>query len=176
MITLKDFMEVTNYRITEGNTYGWNCFGPNAYCLDSWNNDLNGHTISIVFDTVTQEVFQATAYDYTSDRAYRITNPRYKELYFAECANRNITDCAWEDDDGVPVKYVDLEVVEDFIEKATAIVEGEDYDTRVQIPLNLEKDMLHELMLVAHQNDMTLNELVEGIIREEVERLENDGR
>jgi hypothetical protein len=37
-------MEVTDYRITEGSTYQWHCYGNNAYALDSWNGDQDGHT------------------------------------------------------------------------------------------------------------------------------------
>ena len=175
MVTLKDFMEAVGYRITEGSNYGWYCYGGNAYTLDSWNGDQDGHSASIVFDTKTQEVYEVSVYDYTRNRAYRMINPAYKDAHTAECNNRSIIDEAWEMDDGTPVKFIDLETEEDFIEKLSAIVAGEDYDTRVQLPLNLEKDKLYELMLIAHERDMTLNELVEEVLRQEIERLQNEG-
>ena len=34
-MNLKDFMEVIDYKITEGSEYQWSCFGNNAYTLDS---------------------------------------------------------------------------------------------------------------------------------------------
>jgi hypothetical protein len=34
------------------------------------------------------------------------------------------------------------------------------------IELNLDKEMLYELMLMAHERDITLNQLVEDILRE----------
>lgn len=169
MITLKDFMEAVDYRITEGSSYQWQCFGSNAYCLDSWNGDQNGHTISIIFDTITQEVYQAMAYDYTRNRAYRLTNPDYKKEFDNECENRDILDMAWELDDGTPVKYVDLDVEEDFINKATAIVAGEEYDTRVSVPLEFTDDELLTYMKMAHERDMTFNAFVEMILREAIE-------
>ena len=51
MITLKEWMEIVDYRITEGSGYQWQCYGPNAYCLDSWNGEQDGHSLSIIFDT-----------------------------------------------------------------------------------------------------------------------------
>ena len=39
MITLKEWMELVDYRITEGSDYCWSCYGPDAYSLDSWNGD-----------------------------------------------------------------------------------------------------------------------------------------
>jgi hypothetical protein len=175
MITVREFMEVCNYRITEGSDYCWQCFGPRAYQLDSWNGDQNGHTVGIVFDNRTQVVYQASVYDYKNQRAYRMTNPDFKSAFDKECEDRYILDMAWEDDEGNPVKYIDLEVVEDFVSKAKAIVNDEEYDTRIEVPLDLPNDLLFELMKMAHDRDMTLNQLVEEIIKIEIQRLEVKG-
>ena len=169
MITIKDFMEVVDYRITEGSNYQWQCFGPDAYCLDSWNGEIDGHTVTIIFDTRSQTVYQAMAYDYSRGRAYRMTNPEWKEAFDQECEDRDILDMAWEDDEGNPVKYVDLEVEEDFLEKARAIVNYEDYDTRVQIPLTLNDDELYKLMRMAHERDITFNQLVEELLQNAID-------
>lgn len=171
MITLKQFMETCDYRITEGSDYQWQCFGPNAYCLDSWNGEQDGHTVSIIFDTHTQEVYQVMAYDYSRDRAYRMTNPDYKADFDAECEDREVIDEAWELDDGTPVKYVDLEVEEDFLEKVRAIVNGEDYDTRVQVPVEFTDEELLTYMKMAHERDMTFNEFVEMALRAAIDEI-----
>ncbi len=165
MITLKDFLEAVNYRITEGSTYQWQCYGPNAYSLDSWNGEHNGYSFTVIFDTVTQEVYQAQAHDYSRNRAYRIFNPAFKAQYQEECQQRDVVDCAWEDDTGRPVNYTELELVEDFVAKVRAIVAGEDYDTRVSIPLDLGDDELFCLMKLAHERDITLNALVAEIMQ-----------
>jgi len=170
MITLKQFMETVDYRITEGSQYQWQCFGPNAYTLDSWNGEQDGHTVSIIFDTRDQTVYQAMAYDYRRNRAYRMTNPDFKSEFDAECEDRDILDIAWEDDAGNPVQYVDLEVVEDFMEKARAIVNDEDYDTRVQVPVEFSDEELLTYMKMAHERDMTFNEFVEMALREVIEK------
>jgi hypothetical protein len=169
MITLKQFMETVDYRITEGSTYQWQCFGPNAYTLDSWNGEQDGHTVSIIFDTRDQTVYQAMAYDYSRERAYRMTNPDFKAEFDRECEDRDILDQAWELDDGTPVKYVDLDVVEDFMDKARAIVSDEDYDTRVQVPVEFTDDELLKYMKMAHERDMTFNEFVEEALRSAIE-------
>lgn len=171
MITLKQFMETVDYRITEGSDYQWQCFGPNAYCLDSWNGEQDGHTISIIFDTHTQEVYQVMAYDYTRNRAYRMTNLSYKADFDAECEDRDVIDEAWELDDGTPVKYVDLDVVEDFLEKACAIVNDEDYDTRVQVPVEFTDEELLTYMKMAHDRDMTFNAFVEMALRAAIDEI-----
>ena len=164
-MTLKDFMEVIDYKITEGSEYQWSCFGNNAYTLDSWNGEQEGHTVSVLFDTTDQTVYTMSAYDYIANRAYRWMNPDFVEAYRAECASRSCKDEAWED-----VAYTDLEVEADFLEKARAIVLGSEYDTRVQIPLDFDKATMFELMKRAHEADLTLNEFVEKLLQDELDR------
>jgi hypothetical protein len=161
MITLKDFMEVCDYKITEGSAYCWQCFGPDAYRLDSWNQEQDGHTVSIVFDTRTQVVYEVTAYDYRRNHAYRLINPEFKSAHDNEATERDIDiNQAWDD-----VNYIDLDVVDDFIQKALAIVNEEDYDTRVQVPVDFTDEELLQYMKLAHERDMTFNELVEEALR-----------
>jgi len=154
-------MEICDYKITEGSEYCWQCFGPNAYRLDSWNQEQDGHTVSIVFDTRTHVVYEATAYDYQHNRAYRLINPDFKSAHDNEATERDVDiNQAWDD-----VNYVDLDVVDDFIQKAVAIVNEEDYDTRVQVPVDFTDEELLQYMKLAHERDMTFNELVEEALR-----------
>jgi hypothetical protein len=169
MISLKEFMEIIDYKITEGSEYCWKCYGPNAYRLDSWNQEQEGYTVSIVFDTRTHLIYEANAYDYKQNRAYRLINPDYKFAHDDEASNRDVdVNQAWDD-----VNYVDLETDDDFIQKAQSIVAGQDYDTRVDVPIDLDRDTLFGLMQMAHEQDITLNQLIENIIRQEIYRLEN---
>ena len=39
-------------------------------------------------------------------------------------------------------------------------------DGKVDVVLDLDKDLLYELMLMAHERDITLNQLIETILRE----------
>jgi hypothetical protein len=164
MITVKEFMEIIEYRITEGSQYMWQCYGPHAYRLDSWSGDQDGHSISVVFDTQTQEVYETSAYDYRNNRAYRLINPDYKAGHDNEAVGRGVAaNQAWDE-----VDYIDLDTDDDFIQKALSIVAGEDYDTRVDVPLRLDDDQLFELMKLAHEQDLTLNQLVENVLREAI--------
>lgn len=170
MITLKQFMEIVDYRITEGSDYTWSCYGDRAYSLDSWNGAHEGHSLTIIFDTGTQEVYEVQAHDYLHNRAYRMVNPNFAPQMMIESSDRNVDDReAWEG-----VNYVDLDVEEDFLEKAQAIVNEEDYDTRVQIPVNFTDDELLTYMKMAHERDMTFNEFVEEALRTQLELLKNE--
>ena len=170
-MSMQRFMEIINYRITEGSEYCWKCFGPDAYRLDSWNGDQSGHTVGILFDTKTQVTYQFEACDYKNNRAYRWTNPDYKQAHDdeAKIQARGFENQAWDD-----VDFVDLESLDDFFEKAEAIVQGRDYDTRVQVPIDLPDDVLFKLMKRAHEQDITLNQMVERVLQEVIDRHHND--
>ncbi len=161
MFLIKDFMEIVNYRISEGSVYGWGCYGSNAYMLDSWSGDNDGgHSVGIVFDTKDQLVYEATVCDYLNQRAYRWLNPDFKDAYDLEARSHGPrAKQAWDD-----IDYITLEVVDDFIDKAVAIVEGTPYDTSVKIPLELDDDEIFQLMKLAHEQDITLNQLVAKIL------------
>jgi hypothetical protein len=154
MITLKQFMETVDYRICEGSA--WNGFAPGAYSLDYWNGDQDGHSLCVIFNTKDQTVFSVQACDYKRNRAYRYTHPDHR---------KDLDDQAWDD-----VNWTDLEDETDWLEKAESIVAGRDYDTRVSIPLELGEVEMFRLMSMAHEQDITLNQLVEKIIQQVVDK------
>ena len=166
MATLKDFLDTIDYKITEGSDYLWQCFGPNSYQLDSQTQD---YTINVVFDKLDQTVYQLEAWDYRNDRYYRWLNPATLEAFKEECQEREIDYRMAIDTD----PFVDLELAEDLFEKARAIMVDEDYDTRVKVPLTLPDDEMFTLMKMAHEQDITLNQLVENILRQMIELHQN---
>ena len=157
MITIKEWMELVDYRITEGSNYCWECYGDNAYTLDSWNGDHDGHSFSIIFDTKDQTVYEVQAHDYLHNRAYRMINEDFQKKMRKESKRRDVDkDEAWDD-----VNYIDLDVDDDFFQKCLAIREGEDYDTRVLMPVEFSDEDLLKYMKLAHERDITFNQLVE---------------
>ncbi len=166
MITLKEWMELSDYRITEGSAFGWDCYGPNAYMLDSWNGEQDGHSFTVIFDTKTQVVYEVQAHDYVHNRAYRMINPDFQDKVKKEANQRDSNkDNAWDD-----VDYVDLEVDDDFIQKCLAIRAGEDYDTRISVPIDIPDAELLKYMKMAHEQDMKFNDFVELALREAIKQ------
>ena len=164
---MKEWMEIVDYKITEGSPYGWQCFGPNAYTLDSWNgvHGKGGYSFSIVFSTKTQKVYEVSVCDYTNNRAYRMITESKKEKHRTEGQDRdaNLNE-AWDD-----VEYTDLEVDDDFIQKCLAIKAGKDYSTDISIPIDLPDHELMQLFKMAHEKNMTFNEYVNQALREALE-------
>ena len=65
---------------------------------------------------------------------------------------------------------IELEVEEDFLEKANAILRGEPYDTRVLIPLDLTQEELDLLTKHATESNLTVDQFVEKLLIEAIER------
>lgn len=155
MITIEKFFDLIDYRIGQGSEYLWGCYGDCAWILDS-----SDEKFSIVYDAKTQEVFEVKVSDFNARRAYRIINPSYREEYFKEAARRGVSaTLAWDD-----VSYIDLETDQDWLIKARAILTGQKYDTRVEVPVDLDEAELLALFKMAHERDITFNKLVEEIL------------
>lgn len=155
--------EALSHRITGGSEYQWDCYGFDVRFLD-YESDYAHATV--IFDTQNQTVYEATVNSKDeSIKPYRWLNPDSKNKYFTECREREINPTvAWDD-----VKWVDLETVEDFLDKASAMFNGEGFDERVQVPLDLDRDELFRLMEMAHERDITLNQLVEEILQKVID-------
>jgi hypothetical protein len=163
MLTLPEFFELIEHRVTGGSEFQWQCYGHQAYVIDSVGAN---YSFSVVFDRDNQVVYEVNVCDYVNNRAYRMINPDFKSGHDNEAADRAVpANQAWED-----VIYVDLDVDDDFIQKSLAIRDGKSYDTRVQIDLDLDDDLLFDLMKLAHQRDITLNQLIEQILTEMIDR------
>jgi hypothetical protein len=162
--------EVNNtfqHKITSGSEYGWDCYGSNTWSIDYTSKYAFGY---VIFDTVTQRVYEVNVTPAFGawgtvehePKPYRYIDVDYRLSHDTEAKDRNVNaNQAWDD-----TNWVDLETEEDFIEKATKMFNGEGFDTRIQVPVELDDDTLLKLTMEAHKRDITLNKLIEEILRE----------
>jgi hypothetical protein len=161
-MNLKMVNNALDHKIYGGSEFQWACYGSNARYLDF--NSQYG-TASIVFDTETQNVYEASVYREDANIAYRYIDPNFIEALKKECTLREEDfTCAW---DGQ--KYIDLEVEEDWLEKANAIFNNKHFDTRIQVPIELDDETFLMLAMQAHKRDVTINNMVEIILVELIE-------
>lgn len=158
MLTLKEFMELVDYKITEGSDYFVNI--PGMYMLSAWNGVQDGFSMDIAFvPSDNQRVYQVELHDYQNNRAYRLKDPALE-------VDKN----AWDD-----VDYIDLDVDDDFIQKALAVKAGEEYDTRVQVQMDFSDDELLQYMKAAHDMDITFNQFVEQALQAVIDKHKAEG-
>jgi hypothetical protein len=168
MITLQDYMEAVEYRITETGPYIWLNYGPNAHSLTAWNgsNDVGGWSVECVFDTQDQTVYEMAVCDYDKTRAYRWVHPDYRKALDAEYQQRGVKpETAWDF-----IDWTELEVPQDILEKSHAIVRGQPYDARIMVQVEFTDQELLEYMRFAHEQDITFNQLVEQVLQAAIDR------
>jgi hypothetical protein len=166
MISLKDFMELVEYKICDGSEFLWKCYGHGARTM-AYENELAGDaqvTIYVVFTPDNHAITEMQVWDGPNKREYRWIHPAFVEGYAQEAEQRGV-DWKHSLDDR---KFIDLDLPEDILEKANAVYNGVDYDTRIMIKLDLGHDDEHLLMTMAHEADMPLNQFVEKIIRDDI--------
>ena len=164
---LSEVNEALGHKITSGSEHQWNCYGPSARFLDYESEFAHA---SVIYSTETQEIFQAEvsvkreAWD-EDKKPYRWLNPEYKDSFYNEASDREVDpEQAWDD-----VKWIDLEVEGDWLEKATAMFNGLEFDTRIEVPIDLSDDLLLKLSMEAHKRDITLNKMVELVLQEAID-------
>lgn len=167
--------EIDMYLADTNNALDHKIIGGSEYCWESWDNaryldyESDHAHASVVFNTETQEIYSAEINDKLDQhKPYRWLNPKYKESHVAESKERDVDyTMAWDNK-----KWVDLETSDDWLAKAKAIMNNEAFDDRVEIPLDLDDDLLLKLFLEAHKRDITLNQMVEIILKKVIDEHE----
>jgi len=151
MITREQWLDLIGYRITEGYQYINNHITYNVW--SHWDGSHDGCSIELTMNSATHEPVSAEVFDYRNNRAYR----RCVDGYAGDTS-------AWDN-----VAITELDTDNDFLEKAAAIIAGQDYDTRVVLPLDIPDELANQLMRYAHEQDITFNQLVERIILDAID-------
>ena len=172
MAHLKDYITAIDYKVTGGTEFQWRCFGDHARYLDA--DDCEGsdgtYSINCVFDSQTQTIYMIEAWDYVLDRQYRWIDPDWVDAYRKACKKHSV-DFAGSLEGS---KFIDLELSEDILEKAQALVRGEAYDERVRVPVEFSDEELLHYMKLAHERDITFNQLIEEALRHAIEEHRRD--
>ena len=164
---LADVNEKLNHRIVSGSEYTWNCY-TNARFLE-YESDY-AH-VSVVFNHTNQEVYEIEvsvkreAWD-EDMRPYRWLNPDTKDFMIDEAKKKKVKwKNAWDD-----VKWIDLDLEQDFFEKAIAIFNGKEFDKRVQMEVDLDDETILKLAIEAHKRDITINKYIEEVLQQFIDK------
>jgi hypothetical protein len=166
-MNIKELLERVNYQFGSGGKFQWDCYGPDAFFIDFQTVDFTPCGGAIINST--GRVFEAHIEVPGEPICYKWVDPVFVQPYVEEAKRRNIDpNNAWDD-----VRYTDLDLEEDFLEKFDAIIHNRDFDRRILVPMDLSKEQLHQLFTLAHEADMSLNDFVAFILRRKIEQLKN---
>jgi hypothetical protein len=169
MSILEKFLNAIQYRITDAWEHQWTSY-QQAQVLGCVNEFA---AFNVAFRRSDQTVIEITAtseMEADENVAYRWINPDFRDEIFKEADTRRIDRTqAFEG-----CQYIDLEVVDDILEKGVAMLANEKFDPRVIVPLDLDDDQLLVLFKMAHERDITFNQFLAEILLNAVEESKSD--
>lgn len=160
MNKLTEFLKAIDYNITDAGEYGWGCYGDDIRSIDSYVE--NKTECSAIFTKNGGSIREITLHDYQARRSYRWSDPDFEAARKAEALAIDTDDNNAYDE----LSFIELEVIEDILEKVYAVSRGLPYDTRVMVPVDLSKDEFYEVAMAAHSMDITINEFFEKALKE----------
>lgn len=164
------FADVMGYRVDDSFVHQWEVFKGYAYNISRYGDNGDKYYLDATYDYRDGKILVAEVSDYLNKRAYRWVEPSFKEEYdewksFKGHEYDDITDV-----DGN--KYIELSSAEKFCGLAKAIIKGEKYDDKETVEVDLSDSELFSLMKLAHEKDITLNQLVQEILEEHISKRE----
>lgn len=165
---LNDVIMAAGARISGGDPYMWDCFGDEANFIEFRDTAGQGYAHAI-YDTVNYTVYEINVTVPDQDVCFRWLNPEFKDAFYSDAENRGVDpDEAWDD-----VKCTDVDSEARILDHLKTIGECDysevpDEKGRVSVPLELSEEETFNLMKLAHEKDVTLNHLVENILKDEI--------
>lgn len=158
--TLKQFLELMEYKTNDNSEYFDATLGEKLWCSSYWNEKHGdgGYSFQCIHNQDTLEVVQLEAHDYTRERSYRWNPEHLRSTRTDEFAYDR-------------VRFIDLEVVEDYVEKVVGIRSGLKYDSRVTIPVDFTDTEFLFIARAAHQEDVTINKFIENALKYQLEKI-----
>ena len=141
MNKFQQLITAAQFQITGGSEYQWNSFGYTARFLD-FNSPEFKVDLSLIFDSETQEVYQATMY--INESSFRWTNPSFLDGFKKESYERDIDPRLSSED----TYFTDCDVFDDFVSKVSESFTTGTCDTSVLISLNFtpeQEDIFNQL-------------------------------
>lgn len=98
---IQNYLEVLDYKISDGSKFLWNCFGENCYILTWRETEYDWeYTSSVYFDTITKEVYMMELFDEKENKCHYWLNSKFIDAYEQDCIRRGVS--------RVPKGYEDL--------------------------------------------------------------------
>ena len=171
-MTLEQVLNAANFNVVEGFDYGWDWAGKNSYAFEFSVNptDVSSNAATVVFDRVTKEVLQVSVYFYTGeDIAYNWVNLGFFDAFVAENIRKNVDPNIAYDD--VIFTMVDKEF--DILGILNNAFGNKPYDPPKMeiIDIKLSTEELAALALIAHDQDKTVNETINDLLKSIIEEI-----
>lgn len=148
------FMKLSENRITDCYEHQWKSYNK-AQVLCFEDDKLNSlFHLSIAYLPADMEYVALEVKDWDSNIRYVLANPKFASAISDDYIRHEVDD----------EKLIFLEVLEDFVEKASAIISRKPYDKNILIELNLPESDIEALTQQAEKLGKALNDYLVEVI------------
>ncbi len=165
---LKDIMHRTLGLITGGSQFLWSCYGDYTHHIE-FESD-NGTPCNIVFNRLTNRVFEVCCDKPDGSGAWRWIDPQFKDAHTEEVKRRAIEDSTYE----CGPEFDEISSEKEILDLITLAFEDCEYEENI-ININASDETMAQIQAKADARGMTTQEfiletLLDHIKREEIIR------
>ena len=166
-MALNQILKAVSYRISNSTQYLYSCFGSNQPRLIEFLDVNENPCGNFTLDSL-GKVYEIVVELAEKNKCYRWIDFEFKNALFNEVVNKGFDpNIAWEN-----IKYTEIESLEDMLIKVEAICKNIPFDERILKPLKLSDDEFLILARMAHEKDVTLNELINLKINDSINSID----
>ncbi len=165
---LKDILHRTLGLISGGAPFLWGCYGDYTHHIDFESDE--GVPCSIVFNRLTNRVFEVSCDKPDGSGAWRWIDPQFRDAHAEEVRRRAIEDATYE----YGPQFDEVGTEKEMLDLITLAFEGCQYEDNI-ININASDETMAQVQAKADERGMTAQEfiletLLDQIKREEVRR------
>ena len=152
----KEIVNAVSEKISGSSQFLWNCYGQNVLIYDF--NDSSGFNVGGFVANTEGRVFEINV-TYEDDVYYWV-DPEFIDALEREKLEKIV----------IAPDYKEILVLEeeDILQKVRAICNGEFFDKRLMVKMELENDLFLSLAKMAHEKDVTLNEFICSVLEKKM--------
>lgn len=148
------FMKLSKNRITDCYEHQWASYNKaQVLCFEDDKLNSSFH-LSIAYLPADMEYVALEVKDWSSSTRYILANPKFASAISDDYIRHEVDD----------EKFIFLEVLEDFVEKASAIISRKPYDKNILIELDLPESDIEALTQQSENLGKTLNDYLVEVI------------
>ena len=159
---IKEILELMNYQLASTTDYLWTSFGENAKFWDFYDTEEN-ETCTAITNSKMEVVCLEAFCDYLDEpKMYRWVDEKYKESFMNENNEKSYEENEY--------RIIDCETCDDILTKMKAILNRQNFDQRIKVPIELSDDLFLFVAKQAHEKDITFNQEMEHVLKTIIEK------
>ena len=147
---VQEVIQAANFQIIEGSPFLWKCFGKNARYLDFGQTPEENNSVSCIFDTKNQTVYEIAIY--LEHKTFRWIHPKYIKAFQDETLAKKLSILEEE--------TIEIISYHDALDKVQQVITKGLCDDEIAIPLKLSSKEFLKLSKASAKKNMSIHDFI----------------